>query len=201
MVKRQVKWGLMCWVLFVFTSPAYELGLLHWLDQLGFALVGPANPSKTQTMITITDFGDPTFVHIAAIVIMAVLIWSRHFTDCIWIGIVNLPGYLLVTACKYTVLRPRPSGRLYNIGGYSFPSGHTFATVALVMSVVILLWPYVKHKWILVVVSAVWILTIMYSRVYLHAHYLSDVMAGMWLAMGWVLLANALKMKIKYYQR
>ncbi|MCH5378418.1 phosphatase PAP2 family protein [Limosilactobacillus reuteri] len=103
-------------------------------------------------------------------------------------------GYCLVILIKYSVTRFRPSFRLINVSGYSFPSGHTFSTVIFTFTILALLLPYCKVKWqkvFLEIIGALWIIIIMYSRVYLHAHFTSDVIGAFLLASGWWLLANS----------
>ena len=66
--------------------------------------------------------------------------------------------------------RPDPAFGLLN----AFPSGHT-ANAALLGSVVILLIRHVAVR----SVAIVWILAMAWSRTALHAHWLTDVLAGM----------------------
>lgn len=116
-----------------------------------------------------------------------------------WYGAVNFIGSLLLLMVKHTVLRPRPLHRLVKIGGYSFPSGHTFGTTVFVLTVVVLLWPLLRRhwqRWLVALLAAIIILTIMYSRVYLRVHYASDVMAGLLLAAGWFMFVTALRPRL-----
>jgi undecaprenyl-diphosphatase len=66
----------------------------------------------------------------------------------------------------------------------SFPSGHTLAAVSFYGLLSVLLWER-GHR-MLSVISGVWVLLIAISRVYLGAHYPSDVLVS--LALGTILL-------------
>lgn len=116
----------------------------------------------------------------------------------LWYGALQFVGYLLVIGVKYSVTRARPSNRLVHISGYSFPSGHTFATTIFTLTIVTLLWPHLrKHwlQWLVGLIASLFIILVMVSRVYLRAHYATDVSAGFFLALGWWLIANAEKQR------
>ncbi len=80
--------------------------------------------------------------------------------------------------------RPRPEGSLVDTIHASFPSGHALYSVALVACAVVLVragagW---ATRFALVTVSVVVVVLVAASRVYLRAHYLTDVLGG--LALG-----------------
>ena len=110
--------------------------------------------------------GDPVTVGIITIGLM-LLLWRRgRATDSVWYGMLQFIGYCLVIFIKYSVTRLRPSFRLIDVSGYSFPSGHTFSTAIFTFTILALLLPYCKVKWqkvILGIVGALWIIIIMYS--------------------------------------
>ena len=164
------------------------------IDAGGFALTTPVSEIKTNILTELTFMGDPVTVGIITIGLM-LLLWRRgRATDSVWYGMLQFIGYCLVILIKYSVTRLRPSYRLIDVSGYSFPSGHTFSTVIFTFTILALLLPYCKVKWqkvLLEIVGALWIIIIMYSRVYLRAHFTSDVIGAFFLASGWWLLANS----------
>ncbi|MGP3534650.1 phosphatase PAP2 family protein [Microbacterium sp. RD1] len=78
-----------------------------------------------------------------------------------------------VQVLKHAFGRARPDEILIVSDYGSFPSGHT-ANAATIAVIAALLFPRV---WV-VIVGAVWIVLMAFSRTYLHAHWLSDTLGG-----------------------
>ena len=77
--------------------------------------------------------------------------------------------------------RPTPVGGLIDAQQYSFPSGHAMVSAAFYLYVAYLCWRLMRGRWrrALVVTGLVLlVLLIGLARLYLEAHYLSDVIAG-----------------------
>ena len=81
---------------------------------------------------------------------------------------------------KNILQRPRPEIlRLIDIGGFSFPSGHsTFSMAIYGYLMYILKNSNIRYKNIFITVVCLMILAIGFSRIYLGVHYFSDVFAG-----------------------
>ena len=189
--KAQIGFGLFCWILFgvLLFNVLTKSPFVRLIDAGGFDLTAPVSKFKTTILTELTFMGDPVTVG------LMLLLWRRgRATDSVWYGMLQFIGYCLVILIKYSVTRLRPSFRLIDVSGYSFPSGHTFSTAIFTFTILALLLPYCKVKWqrvILGIVGALWIIIIMYSRVYLRAHFTSDVIGAFLLASGWWLLANS----------
>jgi len=84
---------------------------------------------------------------------------------------------------KKMVCRPRPSvvAHLMVEHSSSFPSGHTMTAMGLYGLIALLLWR--RDKKLPAVLSAVWVLLVAASRLYLGVHYPSDVLASLMLGM------------------
>jgi len=137
----------------------------------------------------LTDIADTFEVAgVAAIVTILVLFrrWGRHAFLLIAGLAIELSVFL--TANKI-VARPRPA--VSHLGGtpstYSFPSGHTAATIVLYGGIAVIvmvattrLWPRIV-MWTLAVVLTV---AVGLSRVYRGEHYPTDVVAGLLLGIG-----------------
>ena len=68
--------------------------------------------------------------------------------------------------------------------GFSFPSGHAVAGAALAVSLVLVFFPtrQRRRKWELLAVGFTFVMAL--SRVYLSAHWFSDVVTGVLLGTG-----------------
>ena len=91
----------------------------------------------------------------------------------------------LVTALAKTFFhRGRPPDSIVDVVGYSFPSGHAVAGAATAVALVLVLLPPGRERlrWELASVGLAFVMA--FSRVYLRAHWLSDVAAGVLLGAG-----------------
>ena len=197
MHKRMKIWlGVLCWILFgiLLFNVLHKTSIIYSIDSVGFCLVKPVLQLKPNLLTELTFLGDPVTVGILTIGLMLLLWRHRRIADSVWYGMLQFIGYCLLILLKYSVIRPRPTGRLVAVGGYSFPSGHTFSTIILIFTLLAILVPKCKkqsQKILVILCGIFWITIIMYSRVYLHAHYLTDVIGAFLLACGWWLLANS----------
>jgi undecaprenyl-diphosphatase len=106
-------------------------------------------------------------------------------------GVANALSHLAVQALKRTVVRPRP----HRVGGFdplarvpdafSFPSGHTAAASAVVLTLSLAGHPFGFALLPLVPLVGA-------SRVYLRVHYVTDVAAGFVLGLAGALASHAL---------
>ncbi|GAB3299888.1 phosphatase PAP2 family protein [Hymenobacter humi] len=69
---------------------------------------------------------------------------------------------------------------------YSFPSGHAIAAAALATALILLLWP-TRWRWLAFALGTTWAAAMGVARMYLGAHYASDVAAGWVGSIGWVM--------------
>ena len=93
----------------------------------------------------------------------------------------------VVNIVKVVVQRPRPwvesetVANLLEASGYSMPSGHTANAVVIAVFLCYFIIRTIKNKPLkisLCVLSGVYVLAVMFSRMFLGQHYLSDVCVG-----------------------
>lgn len=196
--------GITCWLLFgvLLISVIHNAGWINQLDQLGYQLTQPTYQLKTQVMVILTHFGDPIIIQVLTIILALYLWWQNRFNESLWDVLLQFVGYSLVILVKYNVLRVRPSNKLFPANGYSFPSGHTFATVIFVFTLLSIILPRLRSqrgKIMLVVLAFFWIIVIMVTRVYLRDHFTSDVIGGFLLACGWWLITSAFRHQLSQW--
>ena len=108
---------------------------------------------------------------------------------------------LLSKLMKNQYERPRPPfiGRLVDVQGYSYPSGHSLAAASVYLTLALIafsFYPKKTHRIIIFSLVVLLIALIGYSRVYLGVHFPTDVFAGILLGSSWALLVSYFNPKI-----
>ena len=191
------KFGIRGWILallfmlsagFLFYELAVGIKLeegFAWDESVMLAVHSLSRPWLDTLFTAITHTADIWILIPLAITV--VVLWRRSEKTTAALVVTSLAaGFILSTLFKVQYARPRPDvfPPLVVEHSYSFPSGHTMAAVSFYGLLAILLWQR-GHR-LLAVVAALWVLLVAFSRVYLGAHYPSDVLAS--LALGIILL-------------
>lgn len=140
-----------------------------------------------------TFFGNWEFLVPLGILISILFLCFHKKKEAVLFFISTLGGEGVVFLLKNIIERPRPP-IIYALSletGYSFPSGHTFLSIAFYGMLTVLLWPIIKKSWkkiILGTLTSLLILLISFSRIYLGVHYVSDVFGSLILSGMWVFL-------------
>ena len=129
---------------------------------------------------------------VLAIPTSLVAIWlliRRRFIFALGWVIAQVGALVLVRTVKHIVERTRPGLADYLASGWSFPSGHATRTFVFCgMAVYLIL--RLSRSWtatsIAAAVAAVWSLLMAFSRVYLGAHFPSDVVAAAIVSTAWM---------------
>lgn len=111
---------------------------------------------------------------VIAVVLVVVFVWRKRPWDAANIATAIALVVAIGAPMSYIVARVRPDDSLAESTATSYPSGHTAVATTVVVTLALLL-----RKWYLWVGGIVWVLWMMWARTYLHAHWLSDVFAGL----------------------
>jgi undecaprenyl-diphosphatase len=110
----------------------------------------------------------------------ALLVVRRRYADAVVLVVGLILVYVAVNVTKGAIDRPRPSGSLIDTSGAAYPSGHTAYAVAWVAVAVALTRRLnLVASGVLVFVALGIAAAVGVSRIYLRAHWWSDV-AGAW---------------------
>lgn len=101
------------------------------------------------------------------------------------------PGMLLNVLLKHRYRRVRPGfdDPLLTLATYSFPSGHTLAATVFYGLLACYLWTCGRsaaRRAAAVVAALLMVALVAFSRIYLGAHFLTDVLAAMAEGLGWL---------------
>jgi membrane-associated phospholipid phosphatase len=124
------------------------------------------------------------------------LLIRRRFL-AFWAFVMTWAGSeIILTWLKTYFHRGRPPTPLVAITGFSFPSGHATAGAAIAVALVLVAFPPGprRRKWELIAIGFAFVMA--FSRVYLLAHWFSDVVAGVLLGAGIALGSAALVTEI-----
>ncbi|TPG78072.1 phosphatase PAP2 family protein [Pseudomonas caspiana] len=142
-------------------------------------------------MIAITELGDTTVVVAVTMVVLLWLMWKRAWRTAAYWLIAIAGASALNTVIKVALHRARPGELLYSgWSAFSFPSGHSTVNVVLYGFLTVLIAREIHPAWRLAVAlgAATLIFLIAFSRLYLGAHWFSDVLGGLAFGSAWLAL-------------
>lgn len=155
------------------------------------------NDTITNIYKCITFFGSTTFIVILCLLFLLIF-WKQKKGFVISACLIG--STLINNLIKVIVRRNRPVDlMLVEENTFSFPSGHTMASVSMYGLLIYLVWQSKfskKLKIILTILLSVLILAIASSRIYLGAHYASDIIGAILMSTIWLIIfINILKNK------
>lgn len=151
---------------------AWEVNIIQFLQ-------GMSNPFLDGLFLLITQMGDDLFF----IIIAALLYWCFDTKFAFKFMNVYFMGSILNEGLKYLIVRQRPyfanADKVSSIGpkteGYSFPSGHSQSIANISTQMTFSAKPRREKFFIVGIVATV---LVMFSRMYLGQHFLTDVIVG-----------------------
>ena len=158
-----------------------------WDKPVALAIHQFSSPLLDLLMRGVTQAGKAGAI---AVVILAAayFTWKRRLVDALSVLVSFGGAVTLNTLLKFTLTRPRPSlfPPLVAESGFSFPSGHVTAAVAVYGLLGVLLWRGRHYGW--AIFSAAWIPLIAFSRIYLEVHYPSDTLGSLIITTLWLIV-------------
>lgn len=164
----------------------WEARFNHWLDDEAW---GPL----VYFFRVVTIPGSTVFL-VAAALAAAVLLWARRDrADATLVGLAFAGSAVVNFALKVLFERPRPTfqDESLTLNTFSFPSGHASVSVAVYGAFAIIVlrdmrtW---RGQALVLGTLAVLLALIGFSRIYLGAHFFSDVLAGYSLGTAWLMI-------------
>ena len=178
-----------------FVALASHLGAgspLQARDEAFTRAVGEHTPAFVHTACGwLTHLGDPPVLWaIGAVVALWLLMHAHRELMVVWIAAL-LGNGLLTRLLKAVFERARPliDGLPGPAHGYSFPSGHSSASLVAYGMLAYLAWRLAEpsRRWPLAIAAGLIVFCVACSRIVLQVHYASDVLGGLCVGLAWML--------------
>jgi membrane-associated phospholipid phosphatase len=157
-------------------------------------LYGLAHPGWLSVMRAFTHVGDTVTLAVLDTVALVVCLVQRRSRVALFVAVAAVGTWSLRIALRELVGRPRPDDGFWPAEGLAFPSGHTANTTAMVVIVLVTLWPRLGPvaRRIGLAVAAVVPLAVGLSRVAGGVHWPSDILGALLLATATCAVSAAL---------
>jgi len=175
--------------IFIFAKLAEDVWFkegFSWDAPIILGIHSLSNPILDILMKLVTQTGN-TGAIVLVLIMASWFFWKQQKIDAFSIlgvfgGAVGINALL-----KLIFARPRPHlfPPLVVETDFSFPSGHVTAAVAVYGFLAFLLWQNRHRVW--AALSAMWVLVVAFSRIYLGVHYPSDTLAAMAFTSLWLI--------------
>lgn len=169
---------------------AVDRVITHWFQRHSAAGV-------TRWMVLVTDAHDAVPVSALGLALAFYFAWRRDWYWLLTLVLVLPGGMLLNLLLKQIFQRGRPilDEPLLGLASYSFPSGHVTGATLLYGVLAVFLareTPKPGRRLTLYAMAGVMVLFVAITRVYLGAHYFSDVVAAAAWGTAWLVLCLVL---------
>lgn len=158
--------------------------------------------STTFIMTFISHLGSATVLILLCILFLSVL-KDKKIALAISINLILV--YLLNVLLKIVVARPRPEVlKLVYETGFSFPSGHAMVATGFYGFLIYISYKKIKNKAIrntLIVFLSILVLLIGLSRIYLGAHYATDIIGGFIIGIIYLVLFIKIIKGVKLWEK
>jgi len=172
-------------------AAAFDSAIMAWMGSL-------RSPGLTTAMRLLTAMGSALVLMPLALAGALSLIRRRQVPEGMRILISLAGSWVGNEGFKQLLRRPRPPGPwLADASGFGFPSGHAMSATAFYCVAAYVLTDQIANRWrcLAVFLSAVLIVLVAISRVYLGVHYPTDVIAGIAAGGAWAALCTALRIR------
>ncbi|WP_456386512.1 VTT domain-containing protein [Desulfolithobacter sp.] len=181
------------WLFFGITEDVVTGDPLVQVNQSVYHLFqGLRTPWGDTIMVAITMLGDAAVTGSLALAALIWLLWRKDRHSALYLAITVAGGFFLVTAVKTLTHIPRPVDMYQGAVRWAYPSNHATISVIIFGFLALLCSRELRpdRRWLPVSFALVLITGIGVSRLYLGAHWLSDVVGGFCLGTAWLILLS-----------
>lgn len=171
----------------------YDYQVIAWVE-------GASTKLLNQIMLVISLVGSSEIILLATIVISAIFLVKRYWQLLYFFIIVSVGGVALNFLLKILFQKERPGGNVssievfnfsFDIPSYSFPSGHMMRATLLLLFLIYLSYSFIKNTFLkctAYLTSFILMIGVALSRIFLDAHYLSDIIGAVSISIVWFCL-------------
>jgi undecaprenyl-diphosphatase len=159
------------------------------------------HPFWVSIMKIVTNIGDELVLIVLSFLLLLFLLYKKRYNHSFSLAFGMGGGFILVWLLKNVIQRQRPINSLVEVSGYSMPSGHATMSLIFFSLLIYFFKDKIKNKTLRILfisLNVLLILLIGFSRIYLHAHWISDVFAGY--CLGILLVFIALKIRKSFFK-
>lgn len=182
----------------------------QWVNEFDLLLINviqaQISDPMTGLIALLTDIGGVKEIIGVTILVVVVLWIKRMYIAGLWLGGTVLLCVGMLTIMKIIIDRARPDILVIATEqSQSFPSGHaTVSTIfyGLIGLTLVLLMKKLWHKIIITAIISLIISFVMLSRIYLGAHFPTDVLAGLFFGLAAVFISSSMyQLTLPYLRR
>jgi len=162
--------------------------IVRWDVELARWLHGHSSRPLVSIFEVVTLAGNVAVLAALTAVVGLFLLRRGALSDAVFLGAVALGVELVNGVLKLAFHRPRPELAFVHLDTYSFPSGHAAGSAAILGAVAYLAARRTGGAARVAILAGTPLLIALvgFSRLYLGAHYLSDVLAGFSVGAAWL---------------
>ncbi|HGA2564078.1 TPA: phosphatase PAP2 family protein [Streptococcus agalactiae] len=156
--------------------------MISYLDNITSAFFQSIrNPDLTNLMTIISTVVSPLTTSLIALVILG----YQYFLNqriAVWLFMLFFGTNALALLLKDIIARHRPMNQLVFDSGYSFPSGHMISTFLLMILVLVVARQRLRRvlsQVVFVIFALVILASVIFSRLYLENHFLTDILGSL----------------------
>lgn len=156
--------------------------MISYLDNITSAFFQSIrNSDLTNLMTIISTVVSPLTTSLIALVILG----YQYFLNqriAVWLFMLFFGTNALALLLKDIIARHRPMNQLIFDSGYSFPSGHTISTFLLMILVLVVARQRLRRvlsQVVFVIFALVILASVIFSRLYLENHFLTDILGSL----------------------